>query len=173
MKDHARLRALLQEYHNSAWGWALSCCDGDREVAEDILHNAYLSILEGKATYEGRSTFRTWLFAVIRKMAVSHRTQLLRRFETLIRKLWISPGSREETEAAFYHSEVRNLMQKMLEGLSRRQREVLQLVFYHDLTIEESAQVMGVSVGSARTHYQRGKERIRRLIERTEIRDEY
>ena len=35
MKDRAKLRARVQEYHTSAWGWALSCCKGDKEMAED------------------------------------------------------------------------------------------------------------------------------------------
>jgi RNA polymerase sigma-70 factor (ECF subfamily) len=60
--------------------------------------------------------------------------------------------------------EEREALLRALESLSRRQREVLQLVFYHDMTIEEAARVMRVSLGSARTHYERGKKSLAQML---------
>jgi RNA polymerase sigma-70 factor (ECF subfamily) len=55
-------------------------------------------------------------------------------------------------------------LQEALMQLSVRQREVLHLVFYAEFTLEDSAEILDVSVGSARTHYHRGKERLAELL---------
>jgi RNA polymerase sigma-70 factor (ECF subfamily) len=52
-----------------------------------------------------------------------------------------------------------------LRQLPARQREVLHLVFHEDLTVESAGGIMGVSLGSARTHYARGKARLRSLLQ--------
>ena len=52
----------------------------------------------------------------------------------------------------------------MFDHLSPRQRALLHLVYYQDMTIEDASQVLGISVGSARTHYARGKQRLRALL---------
>lgn len=173
MNDH-ELRAELERHHRESYGWALSCCSRNPSEAENVLQIAYLKALEGKARFDGRASFKTWLFAVIRKTAIDERRRhwlrLLRTtgYEETINRA----ADQDEPHEAIYRSELGDLLRRALARLPRRQREVLQLVFYHDLSLSESAEVMGVTLGSARTHYERGKQRLRQLIEASEIIDE-
>ncbi len=166
--DGSELRSRLERQHAESYGWALSCCAGDRVEAEDVLGTVYLKILEGKARYSGRAEFRTWLFAVIRKTAAdAWRKEKLRRL--LLQRYRESAGLPSRVESAdddrVHRSRARARFRQVLAALPRRQREVLQLVFYHDLTLSKAAEVMCVSIGSARTHYARGKERLRKWLE--------
>ena len=61
-------------------------------------------------------------------------------------------------------SEANDGLRAALTRLSPRQQEVLHLVFYQDLTIEEAAGLLGISLGSARTHFERGKARLREQL---------
>ena len=158
--DRAELERELERNHAACWGWALACCGRDREAAEETLQSAYLRILSGQARFDGRSSFRTWAFGVIRHSALEEsRRQRIRRArepgDDAVAEFVAdsAPGADVEAE----RSEQRAAIIAALATLSARQREVVQLVFYHSMTIEEAAAVMHISLGSARTHYDRGK----------------
>ena len=163
------LKAVLEQHHASSFGWAMSCCGRDRTEAEDVLQIVYLKVLEGKARFNGSASFKTWLFAVIRKTAADQRRKNL--FRGLIALKVAERRSRTDAEhpdESAYRSEIQQLFQSALARLPRRQREALELVFYHELSIHEASKVMRVSLGSARTHYERGKKQLRELLEESE-----
>jgi RNA polymerase sigma factor (sigma-70 family) len=169
----SELRAALETHHSESYGWALSCCARSSVEAEAVLQTVYLKVLMGKARYDGRASFKTWLFAVIRRTAADERRrQMLRRL--LLDRHWASPppAAVERPDEVAHRAELQRLVRKVLTQLPRRQREVLQLVFYHDLSLAEAAQVMGISLGSARTHYERGKKRLREQMEGWQIHNE-
>lgn len=159
------LKRELECLHPAAFGWALACCAGDQAAAEDALQTSYLKILDGRARFDGRASFRTWVFAVVRRSAAEEwRRAALRRLLTL-RALDGAAAPRTDPGMALVRSETTRQLMVALALLPRRQREVLHLVFYQDLTIAEAAEVLGVSLGTARTHYERGKAALRKRLE--------
>ena len=71
--DGVELRLQLEQVHPDCFGWAMSCCGHDRDEAAEVLQTVYLRVLDGHARYDARSSFRTWLFGVIRRTAQSER----------------------------------------------------------------------------------------------------
>ena len=162
----AELRAQLEELHTASFGWALSCCRQNYAEAEEVLQTVYLKILQGKASFDGQSKLQTWLFAVIRNTAISERRK------SLVRSIASPPFENTidaRSQIELERSEVQQRFQAALHRLPARQRETLHLVFYQELSLSEAAQVMGISIGSARQHYERGKKRLRELLDREEV----
>lgn len=162
----AEMDAELERHHPESFGWALHCCRGDRSEAEDVLQTSYLKVLDGRARFDRRSTFKTWLFGVIRLTAAEARRRLLRRWwqarPSALASTPVDPAPDPAT--ALERSDAAHRLRDALARLAERQRAVLHLVFYQDLSVQEAAVVLGISVGTARVHYERGKRRLRNLL---------
>lgn len=160
--DEPDLRRAIERHHVECFGWALACCGRDRQEAEDVLQASYLKILDGRAKFDGRSSVRTWIFGVIRRTASEERRRDLLGVRARERQQVALPMITEQPDITSLDDVRRSAsLIAALQTLASRQREVLQLVFYHDMTIEDAARVMHVSLGTARTHYERGKARLR------------
>ncbi len=170
MHDEA-ITAHLEANHTSGYCWALACCNRDATEAEEVLQTVYLKILEGKARFRGESSFRTWLFALIRHTAADRRRRMAIRNMLALRFADRDRGEPaiEHPDDALRRSETQRVFGRALGHLARRQREALELVFYHEMSVEEAAAVMRVTVGSARQHYERGKRRLRQVLEESEV----
>ena len=171
--DEADLQGELERMHAASFGWALWCCGHRREDAEEVLQTAYLKVLDGRARFDGRSSLRTWFLGVVRRTAgEGYRRQWLRRqlFDRWLASEPSAPCAPDPERVASESESSRNLL-RAVAGLAARQRQVLHLVFYQDLTVEEASRVMNISLGTARTHFDRGKRRLREILAEQEVHD--
>ena len=149
----------LEQLHGQCFSWALTCTRGHRSEAEDVLQMTYLAIIEGRARFDGGSGLKTWMFAVIRNQARSRWRRMSHALQSL---------GRLAAFAAIEHdvqlADDTDRLIAALHALPARQREVLDLVFYRGLPIAEAAAVLGIGLGTARTHYERGKAALRRQL---------
>jgi len=164
-----KTKNLLKKYHEECFRWATYCCSGNQTVSRDIMQNVYLKVLEGEATYRENSdaSFRTWIFSVIKFTCLDYfRSEKKYQLDT---ELPVADFNDPEDENQTNENDRGKLLKDMLKKLSPKQNEVLRLVFYHNLTIEEASGVMGVSVGTSRTHYERGKANLKKMIESQDL----
>jgi RNA polymerase sigma factor (sigma-70 family) len=152
-----------------AFRWAVTCCAGDPAAGEDVLQESYIKVATGRATFAEKSSLKTWWLAVVRHTAAEHlrRDRRWRRIADVFRD-WISSlsnGASAEAQEPLGSTPVNaDQLAAALRQLPSRQAEVLHLVFQQSLSLSETATVLGISVGSARQHYERAKKRLRQLL---------
>lgn len=152
--NRTQLDHLLKIHHRDAYLWARQCCSFNDDLAKDVLQQVYLKILEGKATLNDEEKAKTWIFSIIRYTAIDH-----------LRKTGKIISIEDAEEIADIEEEIDLTDYKaIINLLPRMQQEVILMVFYHQMTIEQSAEVLEISLGTARTHYDRGKKNLKKLI---------
>jgi RNA polymerase sigma-70 factor (ECF subfamily) len=153
MTANLSLEQELEALHASSYGWALACSARNHDDASEVLQDTYAKVLSGRASFGAQSSFKTWLFGVIRLTAIEQRRKRLFR----LRLRLADPADVPAPSGPAVDRETAEALARALGRLSERQREVLHLVFYEGLSIAEAASVMGVALGTARLHYERGK----------------
>lgn len=154
-------RAALEAIHGQVYGWALSRCDFDHAIAEDLMQQAYVELLSGNARFDNKSTLTTFVFSVVQNLArsrfrrVSSRLRLVKKYhrEAIVQRV-------ETTELA-----VDDGIWRAVRALPARQRDIIELVFCRELTIEQASAVMGVTTGTGRVHYDRAKKALRERLQ--------
>ena len=152
-------RQALESIHDQVFGWALSRCQHDRMMAEDLVQQAYVQLLSGKARFDGASSLKTFVFSVVQNLAGSR----FRRLTTRLR--FVQMHANDPSFAAPEEPRETAHVWDAVMALPGRQRDIIELVFCRELTVDEAATVMGVSAGTARVHYDRAKKALRDRLE--------
>ncbi len=151
--DRAAQAALIRE--TQADVWRLCAHLADRQVAEDLTQETYLRALPALARFEGRSSLRTWLLSIARRVCADHLRSRRRRGLVLVA---------EDTDLAALErdappDEVAGTVaaQDVLDRLEPERREAFVLTQLIGLPYAEAAEVAGCPIGTIRSRVARAR----------------
>jgi RNA polymerase sigma-70 factor (ECF subfamily) len=131
---------------------------GNQTLAEDLVSEVFLDVWRQAEGFEAKSQVSTWLLAIARYKALS---ALRRRTEEhLDDRMAASIEDTSDDPETVVHARDRNgILQKCLKQLSPAHREVIDLVYYHEKSVDEVARIVGVPPATVKTRmfYARSK----------------
>lgn len=166
----------LVERHSRGLHRYLTGMVGEPALAEDVLQDTWLRVMERLDRYNAKYSFRAWLYAVARNRAIDllrQRTRLSHRTEPARRDAeeWTDPVAEvadpnpsvlEQLTEQDLHQRVVDLLPRLPAG----SREVLTLRFQEDLALDEIAAVLKLPAATVRTRLYRGLKLLRQRAER-------
>jgi RNA polymerase sigma-70 factor (ECF subfamily) len=153
----------MTEHLSAAHRLAIRLC-GDPERAEELVQEAMLRASRGWEGFRAQSRFTTWLFQII----INVFRDQLRRKRTAgthedVNEL-IQDDSVPSPHAAMSGSELGELVANHVSSLPPRQREVLVLVAYEQMSPSQAASVLGISEQNARTNLHHARQALKKHL---------
>lgn len=126
------------------------------------MQQAYVELLSGNARFDKQSSLKTFVFSVVQNLARSRYRRLASRLRLVKQFEATSLDRSAELAAPDHDAGTRNAaIWQCVQELPPRQRDIIELVFCREITIEEASAVMGVTTGTGRVHYDRAKKALR------------
>ena len=161
-RDKRALQQLYSRHHVRIYRFALRFLN-DEAAAEDTVSEVFIDVWRQAERFEGRSQVTTWLLAIARNKALS----LLRRrsneeLDDEVAEFIEDPS--DNPEVAMLKSQRASVLQDCLTQLSPAHREIVDLVYYHEKSVEEVAEIISVPANTVKTRMFYARKRIGELM---------
>ena len=172
---NAKFKEIYEKYHNDLFRFLFYLVK-NREVAEDLIQEVYIRVLRSYDKFEGKSSLKTWLFSIARNVSIDY----FRKQQSLKNKLFnqidwsrleINDHHPLPEEIAIQNEEIRTLY-KCLDACTLDQRTVIIVRFIQDLSIVETAKVLGWSESKVKTTQHRALNILRKNMEKLKKKEE-
>jgi RNA polymerase sigma-70 factor, ECF subfamily len=146
--DRTAMHILFSKHHVAVYRFVLRRL-GDKALAEDVTSDVFLDVWRHAGRFEGRSAVLTWVLAIARRKAFAARSRS-RRIE-FDYDLIADNGSTDDPDAPLYARDRTIVLRKCLTRLSPEHREVIDLVYYQEQSMDSVATILGIPRNTAKT----------------------
>lgn len=150
------------------YGFAMRAVRSDA-LARDLVQETFVAVLEGRSSFDGRSTLRTWMVGILGRKIVDHYRRTRREVLTDIPPepepldAFAPPGS--GTEARVDRKAALRVIEQSLGRLSELERMAVLLCDVEQMDRAAACEVLGVEAVHLRVLLHRGRHRLRKALE--------
>ncbi|MEA3319525.1 sigma-70 family RNA polymerase sigma factor [Sutcliffiella horikoshii] len=141
----------------------------EQEIAKDLVQNTFEKCYTKLENFRHESTIKTWLYRITinecKDYLKSWSYKKSRMMELYSANKNISLSSEEEAMEKWEKGRVKST----IFTLPPKYREMIFLYYYEELTMEEIAELLGLSISTVKTRISRGRERLKLEMERNKI----
>lgn len=165
--DKLAMRVLFARHHLKVYRFVLRLVR-DPALAEDLISEVFLDVWRQAERFEARSAVSTWLLAIARYKALS---ALRRRPEQELddERAAAIADPRDDPEISTQKKDKGAILRRCLVELSAEHREIIDLVYYHEKSVEEVAQIVGIPENTVKTRMFYARKRLSELLKRAGV----
>ena len=147
--DRLAMQVLYGRHHVRVFRFGLRLVR-DEQIAEDLISEVFLDVWRQAGKFEGRSAVSTWILAITRFKALS---ALRKRRDAELDDDTANAieDEADDPEVAVQKKDAGAALRKCMTALSSEHREIVDLVYYHEKSIEEVAEIVGIPENTVKT----------------------
>ena len=165
---------LYKKYHHQLYNFLFYMVQS-KEQTEDLVQEVYIRVLKSYQHFKGESNEKTWLIAIARNVAIDYFRKQKGINQRLLKKVeMIHLPIKDESplpEEIVFQSEEKRLMYRCLEKCTIDQRSVIILRYIQELSILETAEVLGWKESKVKTTQHRAIKQLRTLMDEILLRE--
>jgi RNA polymerase sigma-70 factor (ECF subfamily) len=160
------MQALFARHRTSVYRWLLRFVSNET-LAEDLLSEVFLDVWRQAARFECRSSVSTWLLSIARHKALSARRRRTdAELDEKIEATVADPA--DDPEVALQEKNRDELLRRALTRLSPEHRQVIDLVYYHEKSVDEVARILDVPPATVKTRMFYARKKLAELVKGAE-----
>jgi RNA polymerase sigma-70 factor (ECF subfamily) len=160
--DRLAMQVLYGRHHVRVFRFGLRLVR-DEQIAEDLISEVFLDVWRQASKFEGRSAVTTWLLAITRFKALS---ALRRRKDAELEDEAANAieDSSDDPEVSLTKKDTGAALRKCLSALSAEHREIIDLVYYHEKSVEEVAKIVEIPENTVKTRLFYARRKLAELL---------
>src|SRR5688572_13098245 len=160
--DRLAMQVLFARHHVRVFRFVLRLVRNE-STAEDLISEVFLDVWRQAGRFEGRSAVTTWLLAIARFKALS---ALRGRKEAELddEVAEAVEDTSDDPEVAMQKKDTGEILRKCLTKLSAEHKEIIDLVYYHEKSVEEVAEIVGIPENTVKTRLFYARKKLAELL---------